>query len=181
MRSGRCGWISSQACRWLAGLETGVWAGLAMLAWFALTTVWTHRSIWVVPNRLGSLFYRDAPWRGFGAASLPGLALHLFASAVVGLLFACVAGEGRNRLRVSLLGILTGLTCYYLSYALLSERFVLQPASGPARSLLAAYLVFGVTLSWYPSRLRSVQRHLLEEPPPPGGGEFPAGPNKPRQ
>jgi hypothetical protein len=167
MRRGRSGWICSQACRWLAGLETGVWAGLAMLGWFALTTAWTHRSIWEAPTRLGSLFYRNAPWSGFSGATLAGMALHLAASGGVGVLFSCLAGEGRNRLRVSLWGILTGLTWYYLSYLLLWGRLGVPPASRPQASLLAAYLIFGAVLSWYPRRLRSAEQHLLAQPPPP--------------
>ncbi len=169
MRMGSHGWAASQACRCLAGLETGVWAGLATLGWFLLTAAWSHHSVWLVPNRLGSLLHPAGDWRaGFQAATLVGTALHLFSSGVVGILFACLAGEGRRRLRMSLLSMATGLLWCYLSYALFWKR-LLPPAPGPSPSLLAAYLVFGLVLGCYSGRLRSAERCFLGEAPPPGG------------
>jgi hypothetical protein len=161
--------MSSQACRWLAGLEAGVWAGVAMLGWLALTAAWSHHSIWEAPNRLGALFYGAAAWReGFHAGTSAGLAFHLFTSAVVGLLFGCLAREGRNRLRTGLLGILTGLGWFYLTYAWFWRRLLPLGSEMPPPSLLAAYLVFGVGLGCYPGRLRSAESHFLGER---GGGE----------
>jgi hypothetical protein len=164
--------MSSQACHWLAGLEAGVWAGLAMLGWFALTAAWAHHSVWVVPNRLGALWYHEAGWRGgWHAATWAGLAFHLLVSGVVGILFGCLVREARNRVRVSLWGLLSGLVWCYLSYALFWRRLLGALAGGPPPSLLAAYLVFGLALGCYPGRLRSAQRHFLGELPPPAGTE----------
>lgn len=163
--------MSGQACRWLAGLEVGVWAGVAMLGWFALTAVWSHHSIWEAPNRLGTLFYGRGTWRGsFHAGTWAGLAFVLFSSAIVGLLFGSVAGEGRNRARTRLLGILTGLGWCYLAYGWFWRGLVSPGAALPPPSLLAAYLVFGAGLGCYPGRLRSVRRHFLGEGPPEGCG-----------
>jgi len=148
------------ASRWLAGVETGVWAGLAMVGWLALTAAWSRHSVWEMPDRLGTLFY-GAGWRGGPAAvTVAGLALHLFASGAVGVLFAVMAREAHNRLRARLLGLVVGLAWYYLSYAWFWDR-LLPPADEPSASLLVAYLWFGLGLGRYPGRLRSAQRHFL--------------------
>jgi len=165
--------VSSQACRWLAGLETGVWAGLAMLGWFMLAAVWSQHSIWELPNRLGSLFYGRAASRGgFHAGTSAGLALHLFSSGVVGLLFGGLAREGRRRVRAGLLGLVMGLCWYYISYAWFWKR-LLPLAGGPPASLLAPYLVFGLVLGVYPGRLRSAERHFLGDAGSREGAELP--------
>ena len=170
MRFGKARWLGSQACRWLAGLEAGVWAGLAVVGWFALTAAWSQRSFWDLPNRLGSLFYGPQALRaGFHAATLAGLAFHLFTSAVVGLLFAGLAREGRNRVRAALLALVTGLAWCYAAYAWFWRR-LLPPAGGtPPPWLLAAYLLFGVVLGGYPGRLRSAERHFHGEAEPARG------------
>jgi len=175
MRSHESGWMSWQACRWLAGLEAGVWAGLATLGWFVLTAVWSRHSIWEAPNRLGSLFYGVAGRRaGFHAATAAGLAFHVFTSGVVGLLFASVARQGRNRVRTGLLGMVTGLAWCYLAYGWFWGRLLPPGGLVPPPWLLAAYVVFGAGLGSYPGRLRSVERHFLGEGEPaskprPGG------------
>jgi hypothetical protein len=166
MRTFRSHLTSWQVCRWLAGLEAGVWAGAAMLGWLALTAAWSRHSIWEAPNRLGALFYGPAArLEGFHAGTWAGAAFLLFTSAVVGLLFGFVARDGRNRVRTRLLGILTGLAWCYLSYAWFWRRLAPSGAALPPPSLLAAYLVFGAVLGCYPGRLRSVQRHFLGQPP----------------
>jgi len=167
MRSRRYGRMSCQACHWLAGLEAGVWAGLGTLGWFALTAAWSHHSVWELPNRLGSLFYGPPGWRqGFHAATVAGLAFHLFTCGVVGLLFGCLAREAHNRVRARLLGMVTGLSWCYLAYAWFWKR-LLPPGGGmPPPWLLAAYLLFGVGLGCYPGRLRSAERHFLGEARP---------------
>lgn len=162
MSCGRFPWALSQACRWLAGLEAGVWAGVAMLGWCALTAAWSQHSVWAVPSRLGTLFYPDGAWQsGYGAATSAGLALHLFTSGVVGMAFGSVAREGRNRVRVSLLGILTGLVWYYVSYALFWKRLLPAPSNWPPPAMMPGYLVFGLVLGCYPGRLRSAERHWM--------------------
>lgn len=151
-----------------------MWAGLAMLGWYALMAAWSHHSVWAVPNRLGTLFYPDAAWRsGYGAATSAGLALHMFTSGVVGMAFGSVAREGRNRVRATLLGILTGLAWYYVSYALFWKRLLPTPVGVPPTAMMPAYLVFGLVLGCYPGRLRSAERHWMAEPAPVKGRDQP--------
>jgi len=154
-------------------MEAGVWAGVGMLGWFALMAVWSRHSVWEMPFRLGTVFY-GAGWRGGSVAvTVAGLALHLFASGAVGVLFAVLAREGDNRLRVGLLGLVVGLAWCYFSYAWFWNR-LLPPADEAPLSLLVACLWFGVGLGRYPARLRSARRHFLDERAAEPGGDRPA-------
>jgi len=162
MDAGTPGGYSPGWRRVLAGLEAGLWGGVAMLAWFGLGAALSRRSIWIVASSLGSLFEPHAPVRsGFSAATLAGLALLVFTSSLAGMLFALLVRQPRSTRRVRLLGMLTGLVWYYLSQVLFWGQ--VGPLSGYSSppAMLVAYLIFGMVLGWYPSRLRSLERHFL--------------------
>jgi len=150
----------------LAGVETGILGGLAMLGWLAASSALDRQSIWIVPNLLGSVFYgRDVLRRSFGWVTMDGLALHFFVSGLIGLAFGLSAGRSRNRLRVALLGIAAGLVWYYFSEALFWRKLgVVARIYGPPRSLLLAHLIYGLILARFPSALASLERHVHGEP-----------------
>ncbi len=170
MRPENQGRIPSFALRMLAGVQTGVLGGFGMLGTLALASTLERHPVWTVPNLLGSFFYgRSALRRSFGPAAVAGLALHLLTAGVIGIVFGMLVGELRNRLRVWLLGILTGLIWYYFSQALLwRELGALSALYSSPRWLLLAHLVYGFFLGLYPSGLRSLSRHFLEDAAPPG-------------
>jgi hypothetical protein len=159
----------------LAGIETGVLGGLAMWGCLAAGSALDRRPVWIVPNLLASVFYgRDALRRGFGGLTVAGLALHLFAAGLLGLLFGLLVGDSQNRLRVALLGILTGLVWFHFSEVLFLRKLgALAAVYAPARSMLLAHLVFGFVLAWYPSGLGAARRRFLADPADPSPSQTP--------
>ncbi len=158
--------VSPFVLRALAGIETGVIAGLAMLGWLLASSALDRHSIWTIPNLLGSVFYdRDVLRHSFSWVTMDGLALHFFVSGLIGLVFGIATGSSRSRLRVVLLGILTGLLWYYFSEALFWRRLgILARIFGSPRSLLLAHLIFGFVLARFPRGLASLERRFYGEP-----------------
>jgi hypothetical protein len=155
--------VSPLQWRALAGIEAGILGGLAMFGWLAISSLLDLRSIWVVPNLLGStLSGRPVLQHGFGWPTVAGLGLHLFVSGTIGMSFGLAVGDSRNRLRVTLLGIVTGLVWYYFSQLLFWRKLgVFVMVYSPPRQMLLGHLVYGLVLGWFPSGLRSLRRSLL--------------------
>jgi len=160
------GRVSAPLLRALAGIEAGVLGGLAMFGWLALSSLLDFRSIWTAPNLLGSTLSGQATLqRDFGWATLLGLGLHLSVSGLIGMTFGLLVGNTARRLRVTLLGMLTGLVWFYFSQALFQRKLgAFVTLYSPPRTLLLAHLVYGLVLGWFPSGLRSVARNFLGEP-----------------
>jgi hypothetical protein len=158
--------VSPFILRALAGIETGVMAGLAMLGWLLASSALDRHPVWIIPNLLGSVFYgRDVLRRSFSWVTVDGLALHFFVSGLIGFVFGIATGSSRSRLRVALLGILTGLLWYYFSEALFWRRLgILAGVYSPPRSLLLAHLIFGFVLARFPRGLALLERHSYGEP-----------------
>lgn len=180
MGPGKQGRVSPLLLRALAGIETGVLGGLAMLGWMAGSSALDRQPVWIVPNLLAAVFYgRDVLRRGFSPTTMTGLALHLFVAGLIGLAFGMAIGESRNRLRVALLGILSGLVWYYFSEALFWRKLgIVATIYGPPRSMLLAHLFYGFVLAWYPRGLDRARRQFLPEEAP-GSAQPPAGPPAP--
>ncbi len=162
------GRVSPLICKALAGIETGVFGGLAMFGWMALGSALDMRSIWTPMNLLGStLSGRQAlPW-GFGWTTVMGLSLHLTVSGLVGMMFGLLVGSAGRRLRVTLLGMLAGLVWYYFSQALFARRLgAFVVLYSPPRTMLMAHLIYGLVLGWFPSGFRLAARSFLVEPAP---------------
>jgi hypothetical protein len=78
--------------------------------------------------------------------------------------FGLLVGNSTRRLRVTLLGMLTGLVWFYFSQALFQRKLgVFVTLYSPPRTLLLAHLAYGLVLGWFPSGLRSVTRTFLGE------------------
>ena len=89
MPSGNQSGVSSRTNILLAGLESGVAGGLAMLAWLAAVSLWNGRSVWSIPNLLATTFYGEAALRrGFRWMTLSGLSFHLFLTGLFGMNFS---------------------------------------------------------------------------------------------
>lgn len=136
-----------------------------MLGWLAASSALDRQSIWILSNLLGSVFYgSDVLRRSFSWVTMDGLALHFFVSGLIGLAFGISTGRSRSRLRVALLGILTGLLWYYFSEALFWRKLgVVARIYGPPRSLLLAHLIYGFVLARFPSALASLERRSQGE------------------
>jgi hypothetical protein len=145
----------------LAGLEAGMLGGLAMLGWFFLVSLANGEPAWRVPDLLGSTFYGDRAFDGNSKmVTVSGVALHLFTSGILGVLFGLFVREMRNYFRVALLGLILGLGWYYLSYAIVWKRLnPLIPLYSSYRSMLVAHFLFGAFLGGYPRCLRVLRRN----------------------
>lgn len=165
MGPGNQGRVSPWAWRALAGIEAGILGGLAMFGWLAVRSLLDLHSGWDVLNFLGSwLNGRPMIDYGFGWATVSGLGLHLVVSGFTGMLFGLVIGDSRNRFRVTLLGIMTGLGWYYLSQVFFWRKIgVLIMVYSPARSMLLGHLFFGLALGRFPAGLCSLRRNFLAE------------------
>jgi MFS-type transporter involved in bile tolerance (Atg22 family) len=139
-----------------------------MFGWLAVSSLVDLRSIWMAPNLIGStLRGQPALERGFGWATVLGLSLHFAVSGLIGMTFGLLVGNAARRLRVTLLGMLTGLVWYYFSQALFLKKLgVFVTLYSPPRTLLLAHLMYGLALGWFPSGLRSVTRSFLGETAP---------------
>jgi len=167
MGPGNQGRVSLLFVRALAGIQTGVLGGLAMMSWLAASSALDRQSIWTIPNLLGSVLSgRDVLRRGFGAVTVAGLALHLCVAGVIGSAFGLLVGESRNRLRVALLGILAGLSWYYVSELLFWKKLgALVLIYSPQRPMLLGHLIYGFVLAWHPRGLRGVLSGFQGGPP----------------
>lgn len=158
--------VAPWVLRVLAGVKAGILGGVAMFCWLAASSVLDFHAIWVVPNLLGSaLSGHSVLQRGFGWPTISGLGLHLSVAGLVGACFGLLVGDSRNRVRVPLLGIITGLVWYYCSQILFWRKLgIFVMVYSPPRPMLLAHMIYGVVLGWYPSGLRSLQGTFLSHP-----------------
>ena len=143
----------------LAGLETGVLGGVALLGWYALSSLAAGQAAWDVPARLGAACRGAAYWSeplGFEVAT--GAAMHIAGAGVTGALFGLVARGVTSLRRHFLLGMLFGLVWYYV----LDQ--ILQRSAGAGaypflfrRPVIAGYALFGLFLALYPRFLQRIQ------------------------
>jgi len=142
----------------LAGVETGIVGGLVALAWLVIHSLWNGLSPWAYPNLLASTFYGETALRpGLQWATLSGLALALFVSGLLGILFGLLMRDNSRRLRVVLLGLAFALIWYYVSYGLLWRKVNwMVSLYSPERAVVAAHLLYGLVLGTFPERLRKL-------------------------
>src|SRR2546421_13020691 len=80
----------------LTGLETGVLAALAMLAWLGVSSMWYRHSFWTAPNLLAAAFYGESALHNrFTVHTFAGLGLYLVIYGALGMLFG-LAMQGRH-------------------------------------------------------------------------------------
>jgi hypothetical protein len=165
MGPGDHGRVTALICRALAGIETGVLGGVVMFGWLAASSALDQHSIWTLPNLLGAALNGSQVLRGgFGWTSVSGLGLLLFAAGLVGMVFGLLVADSHRRLRVTLLGAVTGLVWYYFSQVLFWRKLgVFIVLYSPPSSLLLAHLVYGLVLGWFPQRLQVLRQSVFGE------------------
>ena len=142
----------------LAGLESGILGGAAMLVWLSAVSVWQGRSMWGAANLLATTFYGEvALRRGFRWSTVSGLALHFVLTALLGVAFGwAVSGTGK-RAGVMLLGLAAGLVSYYLIHGLVWRHVnPLIPLHSPEAATLVGHLALGTFLGRFPRYLRDL-------------------------
>jgi len=136
----------------LIGLETGVLAALAMLVWLGLAAVWYRKSFWTSPNLLAAVFYGESALRNrFTEHTFAGLALYLLIYGTLGMLFGLAIQDRHASLRITCIGILSGIAWYYLVFALIWKRWdPLLVLYTHNRSMFAGHVLYGAVLGRYP-------------------------------
>lgn len=143
----------------LAGLEVGILGGLVMLGWFAVRSVRVNQHWFAIPNLLASTFYGDLAFRsGFGKVTLAGMALHLCASGMLGVMFGFLMPPGQSRTRIFLIGMVVGLSWYYVLFGAF-WKFVnpLVPLYSSEATMVIGHALFGACLGRCAPVLRSLQ------------------------
>ena len=141
----------------LAGLETGVLAGAAVLLYWILATTFRGEGPWAILNLLGSTFFpARALSAGFSQASVSGAALHVLLSGVVGVvaslvLVLYVAKPVRSLWVGMLIGVAWYLAAFRWLWPLLSNAVVIHQ---PFPTMLVGHVLFGVGLGLYPFFVR---------------------------
>jgi hypothetical protein len=143
----------------LAGVETGVVAGLGLLGWQAAGSMLAGLGAWEMPLRLATAaFGPRISSHGFATGAAVGAALQLFTAGLVGALFGLTVRSRWAARRVMLLAILFGLGLYYLGYEILLRDFGLGSyVMAPRRSLVVAHLLFSLFLGLYPRFLDELE------------------------
>ena len=149
----------------LAGLETGVLGGVALLAWYALTSLAAGQAAWEVPASLGEACCGSTRWPGrLGLALAAGASLHILGAGAAGALFGLVARGVANLRRLFLLGTLFGLVWFCVL-----DRILLRSVGAGAypflfrKPVVAGYVLFGLFLLLYPRFLQRIHTSLPPE------------------
>lgn len=143
----------------LAALQTGVLAGLVALIYVMLDSIVWRESPWLFPNLLSSVFYPSrALSLRFSGATVAGLALHVFISGAVGLLFSLALARFLYQpRRCRLVALVLALLWYYAAF-----RFVwphINPAVvvyQPFPAVLFGHVLFGFCMGFYPKFVRGL-------------------------
>lgn len=144
----------------LAGLETGVVAGSAVLLYWMLATTLRGEGPWAVLNLMGSALFpaRDLSLR-FSQVSVSGAALHILLSGLVGvvaslLLVRYVAKPIRSLWVGMLIGIVWYLAAFRWLWPWLSRALVIHQ---PFPTMVVGHALFGLALGLYPVFVRRLQ------------------------
>src|SRR5689334_18997380 len=89
----RCEMIHPRIERTLAGLQAGMFGGIAMLGLMMLVSLLDRRAWWSYPTLLGASFYGPRVIAsGPGWPAVSGSALHLLIAGIAGAVFGAVFG-----------------------------------------------------------------------------------------
>jgi hypothetical protein len=135
----------------LAGLEAGVLGTLLMVFWLTVGSLWSGRSIWLIPNLFATTFYGSDAYRNqWFHGSWAGIALLLAIYGGGGILWGIMWGGERRRF-LAFYGALTGLAVYFLLFHLVWSRVnPLISLYGPDRQLQVAHMLWGIALARSP-------------------------------
>jgi hypothetical protein len=131
----------------LSGLEAGVFGGLAMVVFMVVVALAERNPWWAYPNTLATAFYGGRALRsGAGWHTATGVALEVFIAGIAGALFGGVCANVERRARRLLIGVLWGLSWFYLMQSLYRVVARLIPVYAPEMALLSAHAVYGLIL-----------------------------------
>jgi hypothetical protein len=149
----------------LGGLQTGITGALVMLAWLAITSLWSRKTIWWVPNLVASVHYGERSLRfGAGVYTVVGIAMILFLYGTVGLFFGIALKDRPGGFRVLCFALVVALVVYYTVL-----RWFWKAANpmahmyAPDTQILMAHLIFGLFLARYPNAIREEKRIAIVE------------------
>jgi hypothetical protein len=158
----------------LAGLHAGVLGGLVLVTWLAAASAMQSRPWWSVFNVFATAFLSEsALQRGFGYASLTGVAVHIVISGTAGALFGLMVRDTSHSLRTRILALLMGPALFFLLHGYVWRRVSpLVTLYTSERTMFFGYVIYGIVLGRQPRYLRA----LYVRVPDPGSDLTPAAP-----
>jgi len=141
----------------LAGLEASVVGTFFLFGWLMIGSLWSGRSIWLMPNLFATTFYGGGIYRNhFLRASWTGVALIVVVYGVLGVLWGCIWRERRQKW-LALFGAIAGLGVYYLFFDLVWKHFnPLVAVYAPVRQLQIGHVLWGIVLARSPGYARRI-------------------------
>ncbi len=138
--------------RLLAGLQMGIVGGLATLIWFVSVSQFHFRAPWTLINLFSASFRGNPSWGyGFSFATVFGVAMHLFACGLLGMLIGWVLPRPSSGSRISITGAAFGTILSLMVYEFFWRRHVprLSVFTHPA-SILMVHFLMGACFSQFP-------------------------------
>jgi hypothetical protein len=148
----------------LAGLEAGVTGAIFMIGWSMLGSLWSRRSIWMIPNLYATTFYGSRGYvNQFARGSWSGVALMVLICGIGGMLWGVIWRDGRKPF-LTLFGAVAGLLVYYFLFNLILRSVnPLIPLYAPEPQIQIGYLLWGMALSRSPLYSRRIAKALSPE------------------
>ena len=157
----------------LGGLEASVVGAFFLFGWLMIGSLWSGRSIWLMPNLFATTFYGGGVYRNhFLRGSWTGVALIVVLYGVLGVLWGILWGERRQKW-LTLLGAIAGLAVYYIFFDLVWKHFnPLIAVYAPVRQMQIGHVLWGMMLARSPLYARRIAHSTSPVPPAhavPGG------------
>ena len=128
----------------LSGLKAGVLGALAICVFMSVAALIDRDPWWSYPNLLATAFYGPRGLHlGLGWPTVAGLAFQVLMGGVAGILFGVTFAGVQSGARLLLLGIIWGVSWYYLTHSLFRVFARLIPIYAPELALLTAHSMFG--------------------------------------
>jgi len=158
----------------LAGFHAGVLGGVVLVIWLAVASAVQSRPWWSVFNVFATAFLGEtALQRGFGYASLTGVAVHIVISGAAGALFGLMVRDTSHSLRTRILALLVGPALFFLLHGYVWRRVSpLVTLYTSERTMFLGYVIYGIVLGRQPRYLRA----LYAPVPDPGSDLTPVAP-----
>jgi hypothetical protein len=141
----------------LAGLQSGVFGGIALLGCVMLGSILNGRSIWVVPNLFATVFLGSRVYRNeYLITSWAGIALLVAIYGLLGVVWGMIWRENRKP-GLALFGAIAGLAVYFLFFDLIWPALApMVTLYAPDRQLQIGHILWGVSLAKSPTFARRI-------------------------
>ncbi len=151
--------------RLLAGLQVGILGGLATIVWFLILSTLYFRAPWSLINLFSASLRDSASWgHDFAKLTFTGLAAHVFACGLVGIVVGWLVPRPLQNARISFAALVFGIVISLMVYEFFWRRFVpLLSEYIPATNILMVHLLIGLSLAQFPRFFR----RLTPPPEPP--------------